>query len=135
MTKDSWLKEGEEVVSSGFAKRLSLWGSSDGQLVLTTDRLLFTDCGRMQVRWQCDLLTVRHVGPASNASVWTAFLIVTFLRRNAIGVVLREGKACRFVVNDRQRWLALVGEAKDAAQKEWTIPKFTRPIKGRPDQR
>jgi hypothetical protein len=111
-SSSSWLREGEEEILAGFANKIGVFGGPGGQLVLTNQRLLFTNRRKGKVLWGCDLKNILYVGPASNATIWTVALVVGLLVRNAIKVTLKGGVSQRFVVPDRTQWIALTNERR-----------------------
>ena len=106
------LEENESVVSSGFANRIGVWGGPGGRLVLTNRRLLFVNRRGTKIRNAYDLSNVLFVQPARSATIWTVFLIVTIFLKNAIRVTFRDQTTQRFVVSNKDRWVALIDEQR-----------------------
>ena len=104
------LPPGEQEIISGFANKIGFWGGPGGRLVLTDRRLIFTNRRKTKIRAEYLLSDVIYIGTASNATIWTSMLLISLLLRNGIKVTLRGGQSQRFVVNDRNRWVALVKE-------------------------
>ena len=106
------LREDESVVLSGFANRIGVWGGPGGRLVLTNRRLLFVNRRGTKIRDAYDLADVLFVQPARSATIWTVFLLVTIFLKNAIRVTFRDQTAQRFVVTNKDRWIALIDEQR-----------------------
>ena len=106
------LEQGETIILSGFANRIGFWGGPGGRLVLTDKRLLFVNRRGTTIRNAYDLSSIIFVEPASSVTVWTIFLIVTIFLRNAIRVTFRDQSTQRFVVNNKNRWIALIDEKR-----------------------
>lgn len=104
------LQPGEAVVLSGFANRIGFWGGPGGRLVLTNERLLFTNRRGTKIRNSYSLSEVVFVQEASSVTIWTLFLLVTIFLRNAIKVTFRNQTTQRFVVTNKARWIALIDE-------------------------
>ena len=104
------LPEGEEGIIDGFANKIGLWGRPGGRLILTNKRLLFTNRRKTIIRDEYPLSNIIAAFPASNATFWTTFLIITLFLRNAIKVTSKGEGSQRFVVNDRNRWISLINE-------------------------
>ena len=104
------LQPGEAVVLSGFANRIGFWGGPGGRLVLTNERLLFTNRRGTKIRNSYSLSDVVFVQVASSVTIWTLFLLVTIFLRNAIKVTFRNQTTQRFVVTNKARWIALIDE-------------------------
>jgi hypothetical protein len=111
-SSSTWLREGEEEILAGFANKIGFFGGSGGQLVLSNQRLLFTNRRKAKVLWHCDLKDIVYVGTASNATIWTVAFVVTLLVRNALKVTLKGGASQRFVANDRAQWITLINERR-----------------------
>ncbi len=109
------LEEDESVVLSGFANRIGVWGGPGGRLVLTNRRLLFVNRRGTKIRDAYGLSNVLFVQPARSATVWTVFLLVTIFLKNAIRVTFRDQTTQRFVVSNKERWLALIEKQRKAA--------------------
>jgi hypothetical protein len=111
-SSSNWLNEGEEEILAGFANKIGSFGGPGGQLVMTDQRLLFTNRRKAKVLWHCDLKDIVYAGAASNATIWTIALVVTLLIRNALKVTLKGGASQRFVVTDRAQWITLINERR-----------------------
>ena len=109
------LEEDESVVLSGFANRIGVWGGPGGRLVLTNRRLLFVNRRGTKIRDAYGLSNVLFVQQARSATVWTVFLLVTIFLKNAIRVTFRDQTTQRFVVSNKERWLALIEKQRKAA--------------------
>lgn len=104
------LQPDETVVLSGFANRIGFWGGPGGRLVLTNQRLLFTNRRGTKIRNSYSLSDVVFVEVASSVTIWTLFFLVTIFLRNAIKVTFRNQTTQRFVVTNKARWIALIDE-------------------------
>ncbi|MGE3643292.1 MAG: hypothetical protein AB7F96_05505 [Beijerinckiaceae bacterium] len=102
--------DGESLVIEGFANKIGVWGGPGGKLMLTNQRLIFTNRRQSKLISEYPLESIIHVGLAGSATIWTAALLVTIFIRNAIRVTFQGGDSQRFVVNNRQRWVALIDE-------------------------
>ena len=106
------LQEDESVLLSGFANRIGLWGGPGGRLVLTNRRLLFVNRRGMEIRNTYNLSDVIFVQPAHSATIWTVFFLITIFLKNAIRVTFQDQSTQRFVVSNKDRWIALIDETR-----------------------
>lgn len=103
-------RSGESEIIEGSANKIGFWGGPGGKLVLTNQRLVFTNRRKEQIKTQMALSEIIHVGKASNATFWTICFVIALFFRNAIKVTVKGGASQRFVVNNRARWIALIEE-------------------------
>ena len=108
------LGQDEQEIIEGFANKIGFFGGGGGKLVLTNQRLLFTNRRKTQIKMDIPLTAVLHTGKASSASIWSVFLLFTLFLKNAIRVTLRDGNTQRFVVNNNGRWVDLINEYRKA---------------------
>lgn len=106
------LESNEAIVFSGFANRIGFWGGPGGRLVLTDRRLLFVNRRGTKVRDAYQLSDVIFVQPARSATIWTIFLLITVFLKNAIRVTFQDQTSQRFVVSNKNRWIALIDEQR-----------------------
>lgn len=115
------LRPGESEVIEGYANKIGFFGGPGGKLVLTNQRLLFTNRRKNQIKTQIPLSEIIHVGKASNATIWGVLFVIGFViglfLRNAIRVTMKGGVSQRFVVNNRARWIDLIDEYRRASAK------------------
>ena len=108
------LEEDESVVLSAFANRTGVWGGPGGRLVLTNRRLLFVNRRGTKIRDAYGLSNVLFVQPARSITIWTVFLLVPIFLKNSIRVTFRDQANQRFVVSNKDRWIALIDEQRNA---------------------
>jgi hypothetical protein len=104
------LMQDEQEIFEGFANKIGLFGGGGGKLVLTNERLLFTNRRKQHIRMEIPLMSMLHIGTASSATVWSAALLITLLVKNAIRVTMKGGQSQRFVVSNKERWVELINE-------------------------
>jgi hypothetical protein len=110
------LKQEEKEIIEGFANKIGLFGGGGGKLVLTSERLLFTNRRKNQIKMEIPLTNTLHVGAASSATVWSFALLITLFLKNAIRVTMNGGASQRFVVNNKDRWVELINEYRNKGQ-------------------
>ena len=106
------LNQDESVLLTGFANRIGIWGGPGGLLVLTEKRLLFVNRRGTKIRDSFNLSDVTFVQPARSATIWTIFLLITIFFKNAIRVTFKDQTSQRFVVSNKDRWIALIDETR-----------------------
>jgi hypothetical protein len=117
MTKVPYqLKQDEKEVIEGFANKIGLFGGGGGKLVLTNERLLFTNRRKNQIKMEIPLTNTLHAGVASSVTVWSFALLITLFLKNAIRVTMNGGGSQRFSVNNKDRWIDLINEYRKKAQ-------------------
>ena len=104
------LRQDEKEIIEGFANKIGFWGGGGGKLVLTNQRLVFTNRRKNQINMEIPLTNTLHVGAASSATVWSAAFLITLFLKNAIRVSMSGGNSQRFVVSDKNRWVDLINE-------------------------
>ena len=117
MARDEFqLPDGEEEIIDGFANKIGFWGGPGGKLILTNQRLIFTNRRKKKIKSEYNLEDVIFVSPARSATFWTAFLLITIFIKNAIRITFKGGESQRFVVNNKDRWIALIDEHRKNLQ-------------------
>jgi hypothetical protein len=106
----SWLQAGENVVQSGFANKIGFWGGPGGQLVLTNQRLVFTNRSKQKIIASHALDSIIMAASANSATIWTIALLITIFIRNSVRVSFNDGGSQRYVVNKRDTWIGLINE-------------------------
>lgn len=96
---------------SGAANKLTIWGSTGGKLVLTDQRVLFTNRRKTIVYMEIPLATVLNVGVASSACITGIFLPFLLFLTNAIRITLNDGSSQRFVVFQKHYWIDAIQSA------------------------
>ncbi len=115
--KPAWLLNNEDEVYSGFANKIGFFGGPGGQLVLTNNRIIFTNRRKNKLISEYNLSDIVYVDKARSATVWTVALLVTVFLKNSIKITLKSGKRQRFVVSNRDTWIGLINERKPAPSK------------------
>lgn len=106
------LHQDESALLTGFANRIGFWGGPGGRLVLTEKRLLFVNRRGTKIHNSYNLSDVIFVQPSRSATIWTVFLLVTIFLKNAIRVTFKDQTSQRFVVSNKNRWIALIDETR-----------------------
>lgn len=102
----AWLNSGERLVYSGFAAKVCFLHRLDGALVLTNQRLVFTNRGQTSVIFNHDL---RSIVPtiSSRGSTIRSFWVRSF-SRNSMRISKHSGHSQSYVISDIDGWIGLI---------------------------
>lgn len=115
MSNEFHLNANENEIMSAFANKIGLLMSGGGKLVLTNQRLLFCNRKKSKINWECKLTDVLYVGAGRNINIFAFMLLIPLLLNSAVKVSLKNGDSLRFVVPDKNQWIAMLNEYRTKA--------------------
>ena len=110
MSSSFALNPDETEIINGAANKVSFLMSGGGKVVLTNQRFLFCNRKQTKINWECELKDIMYVGPARNMNIFAFLLIIPLLINSAVKISLRNGDSQRFVVMDKNQWIAMLNE-------------------------
>ncbi len=112
------LKSGENITNDGNANRISFWGGPGGKMVLTNQRLLFTNRRKSKILNEYPLTEIVAAVPALNITIWSILILplglLLLLLRNCLQISLKNGQTQRFVVTKRSEWIEKLNQPRNA---------------------